>query len=188
MTMWIGGCSKPELPTQDEVESRIRDILSIPTFQHVYRDVIYVGEEARFLGILTKDKKALFAIDVIVQAGIDLSEGIDIRFLDSDSAVVTMPSATILSIDADENTIHQYFVRERGGSLSTLQYYDEINKKKELLEEDAISRGILYKAETNAVQLIRNFLELTGYEDIEFRNVPNERDTDGEMNEEAPDA
>lgn len=172
--LFTAGCARSELPEQEEVESRIREILSLPTFEHVYRDVVYVGEETRFLGILTKDKKALFSIDVVVQAGIDLSEGLDVQFLDSDSAVVTLPRATILSIDADENTIHQYFVRERGGSLSTLQYYDEINRKKVLLEEDAIARGILYKAETNAVQLLRNFFDLAGYDDVEFRGLQRE--------------
>lgn len=167
----IFGCVGEDTPSQEEVESRVRDILSLPTFEHIYRDVVYVGEEAKFLNIITKDIEALFSIDVHVQAGIDLTEGMDIRFLDKDSAVVSLPRAKILHIDADENTIHQYFVREFGGSISTLQYYDEINAKKKLLEEDAISRGILIRAEENAALLIQNILGLAGYTDIEMKRM-----------------
>jgi len=167
----LSTCAKQETPAQDEIESRIREILSLPTFEHVYRDIVYVGEEARFLGILTKDKRVLFSIDVTVQGGIDLTEGLDFKLLDDESAVVSMPPATILSIDADENTINQYFARELGGGVSTLQYYDEINRKKEFLKGDAISRGLLVKAEANAVRLIRNFLELMGYTEIEFKEL-----------------
>lgn len=166
-----GGCTDKQTPTEDEIESRVRDILSLPTFEHVYRDVVYVGEEGRFLGILTKDKKVLFSIDVNVRAGIDLTEGIEIEFPEAGSAIVSLPPAKVLSIDADENTIYQYFVREWGGSLSTLQYYDEINRKKELIREDAVSRGILNNAEENARQLVRNFLRLAEVDNIEFKAV-----------------
>jgi hypothetical protein len=169
--MGAAGCLKNNSPPPDEIETRVRDILSLPTYEHVYRDVVYVGEQARFLGILTKDKEVLFSIDVNVRAGIDLTEGLDITFPDTRSAVVSLPPAKVLSIDADENTIYQYFVREWGGSLSTLQYYDEINRKKEFLLEDAVSRGILVKAERNAEQLIRNFLGLAGFENIEIRKT-----------------
>jgi hypothetical protein len=165
------GCLKNNAPPPDEIETRVRDILSLPTYEHIYRDVVYVGEEARFIGILTKDKSVLFSIDVNVRAGIDLTEGLDITFPDTRSAVVSIPPARVLSIDADENTIHQYFLREWGGNLSTLQYYDEINRKKDFLLEDAVSRGILVKAERNAEQLIRNFLELSGFENIEIRKT-----------------
>ncbi len=165
------GCLKNNAPLPDEIETRVRDILSLPTYEHIYRDVVYVGEQARFIGILTKDKEVLFSIDVNVRAGIDLTEGLDITFPDTRSAVVSIPPAKVLSIDADENTIHQYFLREWGGNLSTLQYYDEINRKKEFLLEDAVSRGILIKAERNAEQLIRNFLGLSGFENIEIRKT-----------------
>lgn len=166
------GCSGPEKQPVEEVETRIREILSLPTYEHVYRDVVYVGEEAKFLGIPTKDKRTLFSIDVNVRAGIDFTEGIDVSVGSDGTAVVTMPPARILSIDADEGTIHQYFVKDLGGNLSRIQYYEEINRKKEFLEADAVERGILVKAEDNAKLLIRNFLELAGFEQVAFDELP----------------
>lgn len=167
------GCSGPNKQPIEEVETRIREILSLPTYEHVYRDVVYVGEEAKFLGIIpTKDKRTLFSIDVNVRAGIDFTEGIDVSVGSDGTAVVKLPPAKILSIDADEQTIHQYFVKDLGGNLSRIQYYEEINRKKEFLEADAVERGILVKAEVNAKLLIRNFLELAGFEQVEFDELP----------------
>lgn len=165
------GCSGPGKQPIEEVETRIREILSLPTYEHIYRDVVYVGEEARFLGIKTKDKRTLFSIDVNVRAGIDFTEGIDVSVSSDGSAAVTLPPAKILSIDADETTIHQYFVQDFGGNLSRIQYYEEINRKKEFLASDSIERGILIKAEDNAKLIIRNFLTLAGFEKVEFKKL-----------------
>ena len=165
------GCSGPGKQPVEEMETRIREILSLPTYEHIYRDVVYVGEEARFLGIKTKDKRTLFSIDVNVRAGIDFTEGIDVSVGSDGTAEVKLPPAKILSIDADEQTIHQYFVKDLGGNLSRIQYYEEINRKKEFLEADAVERGILVKAEDNAKLLIRNFLELAGFGQVEFEEL-----------------
>jgi hypothetical protein len=172
LTLAAAGCSGPKEQPIEEVETRIREILSLATYEHVYRDVVYVGEEARFLGIPTKDKRTLFSIDVNVRAGIDFTEGIDVSVGSDGTALVKLPPAKILSIDADEGTIHQYFVKDLGGNLSRIQYYEEINRKKEFLEADAVERGILVKAEDNAKLLIRNFLALAGFEQVEFEDLP----------------
>lgn len=173
------GCSGPRKQSIEEVETRIREILSLPTYEHIYRDVVYVGEEARFLGIKTKDKRTLFSIDVNVRAGIDFTEGIDVSVSSEGSAAVRLPPAKILSIDADETTIHQYFVKDFGGNLSRIQYYEEINRKKKFLESDAIKRGILVKAEDNAKLIIRNFLTLAGFKRVEFEELRRPAPVDG---------
>ena len=85
-----------------------------------------------------------------------------------------MPEAEILYVDADERTIEQYFIKERGGEISRLEYYDEINRKKIEISSAAEESGLLERAETNAETLIRNFLKLADIEVIEFRTDRNE--------------
>ena len=72
-------------------------------------------------------------------------------------------------IDADEPSIQLYFVREnRRNPISRLEYYDEIDRSKEQIHQDALDRGILYRAEENARRLLENFLQLTGFHTVNF--------------------
>ena len=84
----------------------MRDLLAIHTMEHVYRDVVYFGEEESFLFIPTVDRRVLFSVNIRVQAGIDLTDGIEVfRSEDNDSEVfVRLPPAEILLVDADEST------------------------------------------------------------------------------------
>jgi hypothetical protein len=173
------GCSKAEPRTADSLELSIRNILEMPTCEQIYRDIIYIGEEQKVLFIKTIDKRLLFSIDIKIQAGIKQTDEIRIS-LEGDrdngktGVIVTMPKAEILLVDADEKSIEQYFIKEWGGDISRLEYYDEIKRKKEELIKEAQSGGLLDRAETNAEKLIRNFLILADVEVIEFRKADNE--------------
>ena len=161
----------------------MRDLLAIHTMEHVYRDVVYFGEEESFLFIPTVDHRVLFSVNIRVQAGIDLTDGIEVfRSEDNDSEVfVRLPPAEILLVDADESSIHQYFVRERGGRVGWLEYGEQIEAIKGKNAEDAVERGILVRAAENARMVVRNFLELAGFESVVFLpGAPTSNGTDGE--------
>lgn len=172
-------CSSPEPRTTASLELSIRSILEMPTCEQIYRDIVYIGEEQRVLFIKTLDKRLLFSVDIIIQAGIAQTDKIRITMKDGmdgakAGAVVTIPKAEILYADADERTIEQYFIKEWGGEISRLDYYDEINRKKEELIREAEEGGLLERAEVNAEQLIRNFLTLADVDVIEFRKAADE--------------
>ena len=154
-----GGCAVKSQRETDEISRHIRAILQLPTYEHVYRDVVYLSRERVFLIFKTMDAEVLFAINVRIQAGIDLREGFSVKRQRREGVLVQLPPAKILLADADEESIEQYFLKEIGGGIARLEYYDEINSKKEELIEDAVRRGILLKADENAALLIRGFLE-----------------------------
>ena len=166
----IASCAQTRIPDTEEVSRRVRSILELPTFEHVYRDVIFLDRERSFLIFKTMDTEVLFAIDVRIQAGIDLRNGLSIERVRGGGLIVALPAPEILLADADESSIKQYFLKEVGGSISRLDYYDEINRKKTELIDDAIDRGILVRAEENARRLITSFLSSVGYTDVTFRN------------------
>ncbi len=145
-----------------EVESQIKAVLELPTYEYVYRDIIYIAEQADFLGIRHKDKQLLFSIDVNLQAGIDLSKGVEVKPATTEGFAISLPPPEILLIDADENTIHQYFKKEFGGEIGRLEYYDEISSSKERIRQDAIERGVLIQARENAASVIRSLLQSQG--------------------------
>lgn len=168
-TLILTACSGASRPDADVLEQRIRSILELPTYEQVYRDIVYVDRERSFLMFRTMHAQVLFSIDIRVQAGIDLTEGVSVS-PDSDDRRVTvkLPEAKVLLIDADERTIHQFFVKESGGNIERLEYYDEIDRIKSQIRDDAIDRDILSKAASNARSLITGLLTAAGFEEVRF--------------------
>lgn len=163
----------------ETAELSIRNILEMPAYEQIYHDIVYIGEEQKVLFIKTTDKRVLFSIDIRIQAGIKNAGLININITGKNSygrktAVVSLPGSEILLADADENTIEQYFIKEWGGEISRLDYYDEINRKKEELVADAIRNGILEHADANIKNLIKGFLSLSDIDVIEFREAADE--------------
>ncbi len=166
---FILSCTPQQNISKPVIENQIRGILDLPTIEYIYREIIYVGHEARFLGIKHLDKRLLFAIDLVINAGIDLTKGIEIKNLIDGSIQIILPEPEILAIDADESTIYQYFVKEWGDKVSHLDYYDEILKTKNSVKKDAIERGILLKAKENTENMILKIFSAYGFTNVSFK-------------------
>jgi hypothetical protein len=165
-----------------EVEEQLRSLLQLHTYEYIYRDVVYFGEERRFLGIRTVDRAVLFAIDIQIRAGIDLDNGLTLSRDRSsrDRIYVQMPAAEVLAVDADESSIREYFIREHGGRIGLLELTGQLDEVKERSREDAIDRGILERAQENAQAIIRRFLQLAGYPEVVFAVArPDEEELQG---------
>jgi len=159
-----------------DVERQIRSVLELPSYEYLYRDIIYIAEQAQFLGFRHKDTQLLFAVDVRLQAGVDLQKGVQVTPISARGLSISLPAAEILLIDADENTITQYFKKEFGGQIERLAYYDEISLSKERIRTDAIDRGVLTQAQSNAASVLRSLLQSQGFSpvEVEFRQSPRE--------------
>ena len=164
-------CSENEKPSTADLETPVREILELPTYEHIYRDIIYLDERKSFLMFKMVDKSVLFSIDVRVQAGIDFNDGVAISESGEDGILVKLPAAKVLLVDADESSIRQYFIKESGEGIERLEYYDEIDKSKKRIVEDAISRGLLERAEEIAKRLLENFFHLAGFTTVAFEFV-----------------
>lgn len=161
-------CTAQTTTSRPVIENQIRGILELPTIEFVYREVIYIGHEAKFLGFKHIDKRLLFSIDLIISAGLDLSKGIEIRNITNGNIQIILPEPEILLVDADEGSIHQFFVKEWGEKVSRLDYYDKIVESKEEIVSDAIERGILIKAKNNAEEMILKIFSVDGTTKVDF--------------------
>lgn len=166
-----------------ELTARSRNILELQSCEYIYRDVIYQGQLEKFLGLITsKEAKVLFSINLQVKAGIDLSQDLEITQIqtrsmeDGPGIRIRLPAASILSVDADENSIHQYFVYEYGlmadEKIKWLDVQDELTKSKVRAKQDAISRGILIKAWDNSTTVLRNVFHLAGFKTVLIEALP----------------
>ena len=111
------GCAPISRTELVRMEDRIESLLELHTYEHIYRDLVYFGEERSFLFIKTVDRAVLFSIDISVRAGVDLADGVTVTAdrRDPNRIYVRMPQARILSVDADESSIEEYFIRAQGG-------------------------------------------------------------------------
>ena len=162
----VSGCTDAAPPPpQEELERKIRTLLELPTYEQNYREVIYLGEQASFLSIPTRDLQLLFSLDITVEAGLNLKDSLRITPRGWQQLIITLPEPEVLSIDADENSIQQYFIKEwgLGTGFGRLDLYDEINAAKERVRLEAVDRGILEKARENAETLIRQMFIMAGF-------------------------
>jgi hypothetical protein len=169
------GCVQKKSVSIQGLEEQARDIIRISGYEHIYRDIVYIGKRESVLGIPTMDKRLLFSIDIRVVAGIDAADGFAVSPFSSEGITVALPAPKILLVDADEATIRQFFVREKGGKIQRLEYYDEIERSKARIAEDAVKRGILLKAEGNIRKLITDVFTAAGIKEIRFETGPEKK-------------
>lgn len=150
------------------LEQGISDLIELRTYEQVYHAVGYINREQTILFFKTIDRELLYSIDIRVHAGIDVHKGVHIVSAGgySGRVVVSLPPPEILLVDADESTIHQYF--SRGHGISLLEYGDQVAALKGKIEQEAIARGILRRAEENARLIVRSFLQQAGVHEIVF--------------------
>ena len=90
----LTSCGTQKEVSYDTLETHVREILDLPTFEHVYRDIIYIGEETfLFKKIKVAEKEVLFSIDIVVQAGIDFKDGVLLTPGEKGEITVTLPPA-----------------------------------------------------------------------------------------------
>ena len=176
-------CSQQPEADIPELERRLSNVLRLHSYEHVYRDIVYFGEQRSFLFFKTMDRRLLFSVDIIVEAGVDLAEGVEVMSDEGNPRrlIVELPPTRILLVDADESSINQYFSRDRGGEVGWLEYGTQIDAVKTRVEADAVDRGILDKAQTNAREVVRDFFELSGFDEVVFRRPDSPADRTDEL-------
>ena len=149
------------------MERKIKNILSLPAYEHFYRNIIYFNEEKSFLIFKLYDKELLLSIDIRVQAGVDLQKGFSVKNLAPNNAEIILPKAEILLVDAEEESINELFITEYGKKIDRLDYYTEIDKAKIEIVRDAIANGILQNAEQNISVMLGSLFKSVGYENVD---------------------
>lgn len=174
LVWWLTGRSAatPEVSVA-EIVSRVEALAQLKTAEYRYRDVIYVGRQTRFFGITTGQSELLFAVELTVQAGIDLRrESVAVERAADGTLFVTLPSAQVLAVDTDERTIEQYFVRERLARVDWLTVSDNVQAVKRAITDDAVERGILDRAERNAGVIVAGLLRELSAQPVQVRFAP----------------
>jgi len=143
-----------------ELENKVQDLQELVTVNHVFRNVIY-RQEKRFLS----DKRILFSVNFEIKAGIPMEEA-KVHMNLEGIPEITLPKARILSVDADETSIKEIFIKELWAEIRQSDYMEVLVQEKERLTLEAQERGILNDAEFQAKQLISRLFYLAGFDEV----------------------
>jgi hypothetical protein len=171
--LWTA-CTEPA-PDLPALAERSRALLQLESCEYLYHDIIYQSSQEKLLGLITtKDNRLLFSLDIRVSAGLDLAAAPVLRLeqdaTGKDTLVVALPPARVTGVDADEATIHQYFLHEYGWAgaqpVKWLEVQAEVGRAKGRASADAVRRGMLDNAWDNAAQALSGFFRLAGFKQV----------------------
>lgn len=153
------------------VLNQIEEIKELITARQIYREIIYSKETKDILWIPILNKEFLISLDYNITAGIDISKGYKITKAHRE-VTITLPRAEILSIDADDTSIKQYFIKERFSKLQRDDYFIMIQEsKKKILEGESI-KTLLAESENNAKDILTTLLQISGITvNVKFSNT-----------------
>lgn len=163
------GLGKKLFPHREPVEvleNRIREIQELALVRQIYRDVIY----ARAGGVFSSE--ILFSIDYHIVAGINLSRGVQIKQNKDGSLTAVLPEPEILSVDAKDESVVQYYIKESFRAVRQGDYMPLIVAEKKALTDSAVQAGILLRARRNGEILLLKLFKLSGYDTVRFEYLP----------------
>jgi hypothetical protein len=159
---------KPYLEVGPAIVQSVRDMASLTTVEVVEYTIVEKGTDEGWLDWARGDSLRMIAVAEI-GAGVDLA-GISTASFDvSDDGVVeiTIPRAEIQYVDVD-NEATQILDRDLGiFAKGDPQLESEARRVAEsVLLDGAIEKGILDKADENAITVLTNFFTSLGYSDV----------------------
>ncbi len=150
------------------VVTSIRDLANLTTVEVVEYTIVEKGTDSSWLDWARGDSLRLFAV-ANIGAGVDLSQ-VTIRDVSVDElgvVEITIPAAEIQYVAVDNDATQ---ILERDVGLLTKGdprlETDARQVAEEVLVQSALEAGILEKAESNARNVLTDFLLSLGYQDV----------------------
>lgn len=144
-----------------QITRKLEDISIVTTGEDIYREVIYAKKTEDIFWIPIKNKEILFSIDYRITTGINLKKGFKVNNKGSYTELV-LPHSEVISIDADDLSIKEYFTKERFSKIKKDDYFSIINKtKKDLINSEAI-KELLLNSDINAERIFKTLYKIGG--------------------------
>lgn len=143
------------------IQSGLRNIGELASSEYYFTHVSVVEDEQTVWGVtipFTK-AKAIFSYEGVIKAGIDFNQILVSKDDEAKTIVVTVPHARILSSEVDPDSF--YLWDEKTNLFTPFSMADYNASFVEMLaeeEQEAIDKGLLVRAEENAILMIRNFM------------------------------
>lgn len=143
------------------IHNKIVKVKELATAKQIYREIIYSKKTRDIFWIPVTEKEFLISVDYSIIAGIDLSKGYQIVHKPG-YTLVTLPRGEVLSIDALDSTIKEYYIKEVLTSIKRNDYFTPINESKESILESESIKELLIQCENNAREILKALLHPAG--------------------------
>lgn len=150
--------------------NRLEKLEQLVTAKQIYKEVLYLKKTEDFLWIPLKHREFLISVKYNITAGIDISRGYDISRV-SGKYIIKLPRAEVFSIDADDKSIKEYFIKERFSQVKRDDFFSMIqDSKSEIIAGEEI-KDLLNLAENNAARLFISLMQMTNI-NVEVEFIP----------------
>lgn len=156
--------SKEKISISSEtVESSLKEAKELTTLKYNYKNVASYENSQEFHGITLPftTKKFLYTYQGEINAGVDLDKAkVDVNEA-SKIISVTLPQASILSHDIDENSVMVYDEKNSIFNPLKLEDYSDFRKEEEAkVEKEAIDKGLLEEAKEKSEKAVKEILDI----------------------------
>lgn len=156
--------SKEKISISSEtVESSLKEAKELTTLKYNYKNVASYENSQEFHGITLPftTKKFLYTYQGEINAGVDLDKAkVDVNEA-SKIISVTLPQASILSHDIDENSVMVYDEKNSIFNPLKLEEYSDFRKEEEAkVEKEAIDKGLLEEAKEKSEKAVKELLDI----------------------------
>lgn len=150
------------------VFNKIEQLEQLATAKQIYREIIYSKKTADFLWMPITSKEFLISIDFSLTAGIDISKGYEV---DNKNGyfLITLPKGELLTIDAVDSSITEYFTKQRFSTINRDDYFKIIQNTKNVIIKSDTTKDLISECEDNAKEILKSILQVSGIVvDIKF--------------------
>ena len=149
--------------TAATIQDGLRDMGVLVTEEYYFTQVISYSSNLKlfnFLELGVTESRYLVSYDGVVTAGIDFAAVQVEKDPDRQIVTVTLPKASILNVDIDTESFELYTEKEGWGNpISVADYNQSLVELEKNASERATQRGVLDRAEENAVRVVDNFVK-----------------------------
>lgn len=142
------------------IEDGLRDMGVLITQEYYFTMVEEYTDTKKVLFIFPSVSSFIYSYDGVVTAGIDCTK-IDVSKDDTKKEItISIPKSDIYSVNVDQESFKVYEEKERLWNQLTLSDFNSSRTEFEnSAKEKALSKGILKQADTNAKNVIKNFVD-----------------------------
>lgn len=146
----------------DVISDGIKDMGTLVTSEYYFSDVIDYSEARTVFGFTLPftESSYLAGYDGVVTAGLDFKR---IAIIKDDARriiTLTVPNASVLNVDIDPDSFVLYSEKDGLGTrIDVSEFNSSLMELEKKAKSDAINKGLLERADENALSIVQNFVE-----------------------------
>ena len=151
-----------EVITGNVIREKLNNVGFMISQEYYFTEVVSASEVVEWLGIFKGLTESSYVVsyDGLLSAGIDFTKITVDKNEDEHTVMITIPKAEIKSIDVDPESLVVISQKDGFGTNISIEEFNKgLIELEKTAKEKALAKGILDKANDNALKMIKNMVE-----------------------------